>query len=180
MHERRFEGKEDKLRSKERMDLMEIDRIVDLIIGKYAPHTLLDVGVGTAIFAEAFSAKGLTVAGIDVNPDMIEISQALLPQSDFRVAPAEKIPQSDKSFDVVLLSHVLHEVDNYVQSLSEAGRVARQAVVVLEWPYIESSFGPPLSHRLSPQKVLTFAQQAGFQKIETHPLSHMNLFFLDF
>ena len=70
----------------------------------------------------------------------------------------------------------MHEADDTVKALREARRVALERVVVLEWPYYDEEKGPPLAHRLMPEQVIALAQKAGFDKIETTPLTHMVLF----
>jgi hypothetical protein len=63
-----------------------------------------------------------------------------------------------------------------LQALREAHRVARQRVVILEWPYQEEEFGPPLAHRLKPEEVAALAYRAGFEKVETLYLDRMVLY----
>lgn len=178
MHERRFNSHKSKLRDPERVNLMEVDRVVQISLETYPAKSVLDIGVGTAIFAEAFSAGGLSVAGIDANPEMVRASQARIPGGQFKTGLAEKIPFTDNSYDLVMMSHVLHETDQPVTALKEARRVARLGVVILEWPYGEGSSGPPISHRLKPEQVQTMAEQAGFNQIQYLPLKSMNLFLL--
>jgi ubiquinone/menaquinone biosynthesis C-methylase UbiE len=137
---------------------------------------MLDVGTGTAIFAEAFARKGLRVAGIDINGAMIAEAKRLLPEGEFKVGSMEKIPYDNASFDIVFLGHVLHETDDTAKALSEARRTARMRVVVLEWPYIEEQAGPPLGHRLKPEEIMTSAKRAGFEIIESMRLKHMVLY----
>jgi ubiquinone/menaquinone biosynthesis C-methylase UbiE len=91
----------------------------------------------------------------------------------------EKIPFGDKSFDLVFLGHALHEADDISTALAEALRVARRRVVVLEWPYIGQDQGPPLAHRLRPDKVIACAKNTGFANVENAHLKHMELFLLD-
>ena len=49
----------------------------------------------------------------------------LVARSTFRVADAVALPFEDKSFDVVLLLHVLYHVDDRRTALEEARRVLR-------------------------------------------------------
>ncbi len=177
MHERRFHRDKSRLRAPERVSLMEVDRVVDTSLETFPAKSVLDVGVGTAIFAEAFSARGLSVAGIDANPEMVEASRNLIPGGKFEIGLAEEIPFPDSSYDLVMMSHILHETDDRLKALQEARRVARMGVVVLEWPYDETP-GPPLSHRLKPEEIKAMAAQAGFTQIQHLPLKHMNLFLL--
>jgi ubiquinone/menaquinone biosynthesis C-methylase UbiE len=154
------------------MALLEIERVVDLCLAGRAIHDVLDVGTGSGLFAEAFAARGLQVAGIDANPEMIEVAQSYVPQGRFKQGVAEVIPFPDHSFDLVFMGVVLHETDDRVQALAEARRVARQRVAILEWPYHEQGPGPPLAYRLKPEQVAALAREAGFEEIETTLLAH--------
>jgi ubiquinone/menaquinone biosynthesis C-methylase UbiE len=176
MHERRFHGEADRLRSPQRLEMLEVERVVALCLEDLEAETVLDVGTGTGVFAEAFNQQGLAVSAIDVNPDLLEIARRYAPQATFRQAPAETIPFPDRSFDLVFLGLVLHETDERLRALQEARRVACKRVVVLEWPYLEEEHGPPLEHRLKPEEVLEFAKQAGFEAVGTLQLRHMVLF----
>jgi hypothetical protein len=46
-------------------------------------------------------------------------------------------------------------------------------VCILEWPYQEGEFGPPLAHRLNPAEIENLAHQAGFKNLESIPLTHL-------
>jgi ubiquinone/menaquinone biosynthesis C-methylase UbiE len=175
-HERRFQGEGDRLRSPERIGLMEISRVVALATEGLASPRVLDVGTGTGVFAEAFAASGFTVVGIDVNPSLLHEARRLVPGVEFEEAPAESIPYTDRSFDLSFLGHVLHEADDPVAALTEARRVSTDRVVVLEWPYLEEEQGPPLWHRLEPEKVKDIARRAGMAIVEHRKLAHMDLY----
>ncbi len=92
MHERRFRGAPDRLRSVERIALLEVERVVALSVEGLAVKTVLDVGTGTGVFAEAFSKLALRVTGIDTNPELLAVARGYVPGGQFREAPAEKIP----------------------------------------------------------------------------------------
>jgi SAM-dependent methyltransferase len=66
---------------------------------------ILDVGTGTGLLARRFATQGAHVAGIDVSAEQIAMAQNAAQQEvlsiDFRVAVAEDIPHSERSFDVV-------------------------------------------------------------------------------
>ncbi|MGQ9852901.1 MAG: hypothetical protein ACUVTG_05805, partial [Candidatus Oleimicrobiaceae bacterium] len=66
MHERRYSGEVKRLRDPERLARLEVARVVELSLQGISAHRLLDVGVGTSVFAEAFARRGLRVVGIDV------------------------------------------------------------------------------------------------------------------
>ena len=178
-HKRRFCGKAERLRSPERMALLEVDRVVRLSLEGVSVKTVLDVGTGTGIFAQAFTKAGLAVAGIDTNPDYLEIARRHVAAAEFRQGAAEAIPFEDGVFDLVFLGHVLHEADDPPRALMEARRVGLRRVSVLEWPYREEEQGPPPEHRLRSEEVKRLAEEAGYAGVERIELAHMYLYRLD-
>ncbi len=178
MHDRHFHGGPERLRSPERVLLLEVDRVVGLSLAGIAAGTVLDVGTGSGLFAEAFANKGLDVTGIDDSREMVEAAQGYVPQGHFRQAPAEDLPFTGQAFDLVFLGLVLHETSSPLKALEEARRVARHRVVVLEWPYKEEEQGPPQTDRLTPKMIAGFAREAGFQACEEKPLSRMMFYLL--
>jgi ubiquinone/menaquinone biosynthesis C-methylase UbiE len=179
MNERTFVGEAARLRDPARLALLEIERVVRISLEKLEIHSMLDIGTGTAIFAEAFFQKGLSVAGVDISDTMVAAAAQLLPKGDFRVGSMEKIPFKTGSFDLAFLGHVLHEADDATKALLEARRVACKRVVVFEWPYVEEKMGPPLAHRLRPDQVIDSAKKAGFKTVATIPMKHMALYVMD-
>jgi ubiquinone/menaquinone biosynthesis C-methylase UbiE len=179
MNERVFSRDAARLRDKTRTELLELDRVVSLSVENMKVSSVLDVGTGTALFAEAFAKKAIGVAGIDIKDDMVNEAKRLLPKGEFKVGSAENIPYENGSFDLVFLGHVLHETDDTVKALSEAHRVARKRIVALEWPYVEGKMGPPLAHRLKPEQVMDSATSAGLRKVEVILLKQMVLYRMD-
>jgi ubiquinone/menaquinone biosynthesis C-methylase UbiE len=176
MHERRFQGEIERLRAPQRVALLEVDRVVDFCLKGIQAQSLLDVGTGSGIFAEAFEKKGLSVTGIDPNPDMLKAAQEFVPAGAFQEGTVEEIPLKNKTFDLVFLGHVLHESDDIVKALTESKRCAKYRVAVLEWPYQQEEDGPPLEHRLKTGDILAAAVKVGFSQTETIQLHHMVLF----
>jgi ubiquinone/menaquinone biosynthesis C-methylase UbiE len=164
MNERVFNRPPEGLRDPSRMALLELERVVDLTTGNLQAESVLDVGTGTALFAEVFARRKLRVAGIDIKSVMIEEAKKRVPPGEFRIGGAEEIPFEDGAFDIVFLGLVLHETDDPGKALTEARRVGRKRVVVLEWPYVTSEKGPPLDHRIKPEEMDRFAEQAGLPK----------------
>jgi ubiquinone/menaquinone biosynthesis C-methylase UbiE len=173
---RRFPGEPDHLRSNERLALLEVDRVVTLSIEGLGLGRMLDVGTGTGIFAEAFLASGFAVVGIDANGAMLKVARRLVPEAEFTQARAEEIPYGNGEFDLCFLGLLLHETDDPVGALSEARRVSRARVVVLEWPYVHDGHGPPLEHRLSVERILDIAKQAELEHVEHQRLTHTDLY----
>ena len=169
----------EKLRSPERLALVEVDRVVQLTLEGISADGILDIGTGSGLFAEAFVSRGLDVTGIDEQERMLAAARSFVPEGDFRVASAESLPFPDDSFDVAFLGHVLHESEIPLRVLQEARRVSRRRVSVLEWPHQEEAEGPPKAHRLKSEEVLNFAAEAGFKQCREIRLQHMALFLLD-
>ncbi len=174
-HERRYASPAEKLRASQRVALLEVPRVLDLCLDGIVAERMLDVGTGTGIFAEAFAGRGLDVTGIDPSPALLAVARRHAAGA-FLQGTAEKLPFADRSFDIVMMGHVLHETDDRAAALSEARRVARQRVAILEWPYLEEDRGPPLAHRLQESEILSLARAAGFSLIEKTVLSHMHLY----
>jgi ubiquinone/menaquinone biosynthesis C-methylase UbiE len=176
MHEKLYDGGIDRLRAPDRVARLEVERVVALCLEAANLECLLDVGVGSGLFAEAFAQHGLEVAGVDVNPEMIVAAKQFVPKGDFRESTAEALPYPDTSFDIVFFGLLLHESDEPLKVLQEAKRVSRQRICILEWPYHEGEFGPPLAHRLKPTEIADLARQAGFVHLESIPLTHLVLY----
>jgi ubiquinone/menaquinone biosynthesis C-methylase UbiE len=172
-HERRFQGGSDRLRTAERIALLEVERVTALSMEGLTVTNMLDVGTGTGVFAEAFAELKVDVTGIDVNAELLAVAQQHVPAGNFREALMEQLPFPDRSYDLVFMGLVLHEADDALAALQEARRVTRQRVAVLEWPYREEPSGPPLAHRLKPETIENLATRASYQSIECIHLRNM-------
>jgi SAM-dependent methyltransferase len=177
-HDRRYAAPAERLRAPARVALLEVPRVVSLCLEGIPAARVLDVGTGTGIFAEAFAERGLEVTGIDPNSELLSLAQSHGQSARFMAGVAEKLPFEDASFDLVFLGHVLHETDDRHAALSEARRVARLRVAILEWPYADEEQGPPLGHRLRPAEIISLAQGSGFTEIKPLILTHMHLYLL--
>ena len=175
-HEKRFRREAERLRSPDRLALLEVDRVVQLVTAGLSQPRVVDIGTGTGVFAEAFAARGLAVAAVDVNDSLLAVARSLVPGVDFREGAAEALPYGDRSFDLAFLGHVLHEVDDPAAALREARRVSVKRGAILEWPYLQEESGPPLEHRLEPGKILELVAGAGLGAAERLRLAHMDLY----
>lgn len=171
MHEKRYDGDISKLRSPERVERLEVERVAALSTAGTDIGSVLDVGVGSGLFSQSFFEHGLAVSGVDANPEMLSAARQFVPKGIFREGTAEALPYPDGSFDLVFMGLVLHESDEPLKALQEARRVARKRVGILEWPYREGIFGPPLAHRLNPEVLINEFRKAGFRKWELTELS---------
>jgi ubiquinone/menaquinone biosynthesis C-methylase UbiE len=176
MHERRFSGDINRLRAGERVARLEVQRVVQLCLEGRHLTNVLDVGTGTGLFAEEYAKQGIEVSGIDANPAMLYAARNFVPHGWFIQATAENLPFKDETFDLVFYGLVLHEADNAFSVLEGAWRVCRLGVGILEWPYREQPFGPPLSDRLRPDILEGLFRRAGFTSWEQYRLDNTDLY----
>ena len=180
MHEKRFNREIERLRDPDRLARLEVERVVTLSIENMdGIQTVLDIGVGSAVFAEAFAARGLSLSGVDVNPEMLPQAQHFVPSGTFKEGTAENLPFQVRDFDMAFMGLLLHETDDILKALQEAFRVCEKRLAILEWPYEEQPFGSPVEHRVRPETLYANAIQAGFKKIETIRLKNLALYRLD-
>ncbi|NLJ50134.1 MAG: methyltransferase domain-containing protein [Candidatus Atribacteria bacterium] len=179
MHERRFQGDIKRLRNPERLERLELNRVVSIATEGAFFHRILDIGTGSGVFAEAFYQHGFETVGIDANPAFIPLAKELTPQVQFMEGLAEALPFPDESFDLVFMGLVFHETDNRLKALQEAYRVTRFRVAILEWPYLIQESGPPIAHRIIREELSRLANQTGFSWIEVFELAHFLLYRLE-
>jgi ubiquinone/menaquinone biosynthesis C-methylase UbiE len=176
MTRKRFEEKIAKLRRPKRIAQLEVSRVVELILEIRSAETLLDIGTGSALFAESFFRRGQKVTGVDSDPDMIITARHYIPQLDFYVAMAENLPFTIDAFGISFMGMVLHETHDPIAALSEAKRVTRELVAVLEWQPSTDSVPPPSALRFTTDEVTKMARKVGFRNITVHPLTEMILY----
>ncbi len=119
LHEKRFEGGVERLRSPERWHTWKLSTSPGLFMGSITQGNLLDVGTGSGLFAESFARRGMQVAGVDVKQAMLEAAGQFVPAGDFRQGIIEALPFQDHSYDLVFLGLVLHEADDPLKALQE-------------------------------------------------------------
>lgn len=94
-------------------------------LGKLGGISVLDVACGIGEWLELLKSRGSDVHGVDLSSRAIEICRQRFPEGDFRVSPAEQLPFSDGSFDLVsCLGSLEHFVEPEV-ALREMLRVAK-------------------------------------------------------
>jgi 2-polyprenyl-3-methyl-5-hydroxy-6-metoxy-1,4-benzoquinol methylase len=94
-HDKRFHGGAERLRAPERLALMEIPRVVQLSAEGTDILSVLDVGTGAGVFAQAFAERSLKVTGIDPNLELLDMARAAVPAAAFVEATAEALPFAD-------------------------------------------------------------------------------------
>ena len=99
---------------------------------------VLDVGCGTGSQLVRYGAAGCSITGVDLSPAMLTEARTTLGEAaNLRLADATDLPFDAVTFDLVLISMMLHELtpDIRIQVLAEASRVLRSegAVIVTDF-----------------------------------------------
>jgi SAM-dependent methyltransferase len=106
-------------------------------ISAFAPTSVLDVGCGAGDLLRNCIRSGIErCVGIEPDPEAVAALKA--EGLDVRLGRAEALEFPAASFDVVAFDYVAHHVEHLELGLSEAMRVARRAVLVLD-PWYDRS-----------------------------------------
>lgn len=135
--------------------------LIDIVALRPGEH-VLDVACGTGVVArlaaERVGAIG-TVAGIDLNPGMLEVARSVTPPSmsiEWYQSSAEAMPLPDEAFDVVLCQMGLQFVPDKLAALREIQRVlapgGRLIInVVGPEPRVFAILAEALAHHIKPE-----------------------------
>ncbi len=92
---------------------------------------ILDIGCGTGNHLLLFYRSGFDVTGLDASPYMLDIARSRLgDKASLKIGRAKDLPFEDNEFDLATLIITLEFLDDPLEALREAGRVARNKVFV--------------------------------------------------
>jgi tellurite methyltransferase len=115
------------------IDIYLFDQILK---NRFSPNSkILDAGCGGGRNLVYFMREGFEVFGVDQNENAVEYCRALAKEvapnsslENFQIAPVEKMPFADDSFDLVISSAVLHfatDENHFNQMFNEMWRILR-------------------------------------------------------
>lgn len=113
--------------------------------------SVLDLGCGTAEYAELFpTARYL---GVDIHPGYIEFAKKRMPKHRFVVADVRTWTGADERFDLVMINGVLHHLDDagVAEFLATAQRLAKPGgtlLVIEDVDLADAPLGTRLVHLL--------------------------------
>lgn len=175
----RFSGDFSRLESEERKKMLPAKRILQEMKIQRG-DTVIDFGCGIGYFSipalEYVGGEG-TVIAVDVSPRMLqELGKRAGQRKNLQIVQADSLV--GLTADIILLSMVLHEVDNpgeFLQScfsaLNPCGRI-----IVIDWQKKQTgSSGPPMEERLAKEEVIRFTSA----RYSEHPV-HEWMYFLEF
>jgi ubiquinone/menaquinone biosynthesis C-methylase UbiE len=92
---------------------------------------VLDIGCGSGNHLLLLSRLGLDVSGVDASSHMIRRAKERLgARCTLKLGTAEDLPFDDNEFDYAVLIHTLEFLDDPLPAIREAGRVAKQKILV--------------------------------------------------
>jgi ubiquinone/menaquinone biosynthesis C-methylase UbiE len=134
---------------------------------------LLDIGCGIGYFTvpAAKMLKNNKVIGIDIIPEIIGIAKEKahgISNLQFRTSEEYNFPVENNSIKYVLISNVLHEIEDINRYFNEIKRVLKEDgyLLIIDWEKREMEFGPPSHERISKNEMVELCDKAGLSLIE--------------
>ncbi|MEJ2683621.1 MAG: class I SAM-dependent methyltransferase [Candidatus Sulfobium sp.] len=179
MESRKFDPQKlAKLNDPKRLEYLSPDLIWDTL-DPGDPLTVVDIGAGTGVFAVLFRGKmkGGRVYACDVSDTMVawmkdnlagELKDSVIPMK----MEESSVPLTDGIADLVYMINLHHELDEPEKIVQEAYRLLRKggSLAVIDWKKEETPEGPPLSIRVTAEKIEGQMKAAGFSQIRDNPI----------
>jgi len=107
------------------------EKLILALLNPRPGERVLDIGCGGGYHLEFMNRLGLDVTGIDASPYMINMAgERLGNRCSLNRGMAEDLPYEDNEFDLVVLINTLEFLDDPLEALREAGRVAGRQVFI--------------------------------------------------
>lgn len=99
------------------------------------PNLILDYGCGEGVLSVLMAKQGFNVVGMDISIPNIKMAKFMAKEKnltiDFVNGDGENLPFEDKSFDLVVASHVVEHLPNLERGLDEIKRVSDKAIIAV-------------------------------------------------
>lgn len=125
-----------------------------------APNEIcIDLGSGPGYLTLPLSSKVRCVIALDAQKEMLDALLTHAKESGGRIVPVigemPWIPARSSSVDRAILINVAHEVEDKAELAREIKRVLKKGgrLSIVDFPKKETSFGPPVSERLSEEEM---------------------------
>lgn len=115
------------------LDGKPLDRWLLDTVAREAPGELLDVGCGPGHVSAYLAARGATVRGLDLSPQMIAVARARVPAARFAVGDLRALPDADRSLGGVVAMYALCHLPGpaLAPSIAELARVVAPGGLLL-------------------------------------------------
>ena len=134
---------------------------------------LLDVGCGIGYFTIPASKllKNNKVIGIDIVPEILDYAKEKaqgINNIEFKTSEEYTFPVETDSIKYVVISNVIHEVEDKTKYFNEVKRVLKEDgyFLIIDWDKKETEMGPPIHERVSVDEMMELCSKVGFKTIE--------------
>ncbi|MGC8533742.1 MAG: class I SAM-dependent methyltransferase [Candidatus Parvarchaeum sp.] len=133
-------------------------------------HSVIDIGGRDGFFSKKMLEKTDDVTVLDLN----DMYFGELKQAGIKTIKADICDYSSGSFDLVFMSNVYHDLmqECNEKALENIGKIAKRYIAVLDFKPEDTMFGPPVSIRLSKEKVEEDMKSIGFKLIKEKELRY--------
>lgn len=122
----------DKYRKPDELILRLLSKKIRKLAGRVSNLSMLDVGCGTGGYSIPLAKQfAIKLTGIDVSKEMLEKARAKYPNGNWILGDIESIDFEENSFDVVLMSYVLHHMRDYKRTLKTVYKILKRAFSLL-------------------------------------------------
>lgn len=151
------------------------------LLGLTKGNTVADVGCGIGYFsipAASIAGDEAIVYALDLSQEMIDEVEKKSVDSGMAIIKTIKTEEyelklDDASVDFILMSLVLHEVEDKARMIDEITRILKPGGTfsLIEWEKIEGASGPPMEERISFEEIDDILSEIGYQDIRKHIIS---------
>ncbi|UCF57145.1 MAG: methyltransferase domain-containing protein [Deltaproteobacteria bacterium] len=107
------------------------EKLILTLLNPQPGERVLDIGCGAGNHLLFFNKLGLDITGLDASPYMISMARERLGnRCSLNRGMAGDLPFDDNEFDLAVLINTLEFLDDPLQALREAGRVASRRVFI--------------------------------------------------
>ena len=162
----------DKLNDPNRLEILDLQTVCSHF-GLQRDMTLVEIGTGTGLFAEAFLnlLPEARCYALDIVPDMLEWIRSnretyktgrLIPQ----IMEESRTSLQDNIANFLFMISLHHELEEPVELLTDCRRILKPGgkIMIADWRK-DAPDGPPVLHRIEPELAISHLEEAGFEDI---------------
>jgi len=162
----------DRLNNPKRLEILDLQKVISHFKLE-GSITLVDIGTGAGIFAEAFLKllPGARCYALDIRNEAVEWIRnnreayktgRLIP----RLMEESRIPLEDNIADFLFMITLHHELEEPIELMKECSRILKPGgkLLIADWRK-DAEAGPPRQHRIEPELAISHLQKAGFEYI---------------
>jgi SAM-dependent methyltransferase len=102
------------------------DMVIRRLLETPAGGTVLDYGMGPAVFGPPATSNGLRYLGLDISPRMVQLAQDMnLPNSEYHVGDLDLLKKFTTSADTVLLIGLIDYLEDPATGLKELAKCVK-------------------------------------------------------